>query len=498
MPIDASIPLQAGQGVTPLMNPLDVAMKAQALKQSGLNLQTGELELAKSKQAITDDQTARAIMQEANGDPVKASLIFRQRGLFKYADNLDKGLLEMRKQAADLSEKLANVDAKHLTAVKAANADFDALTLNAKDQQSWSMGLLQLAQTHPVMGGIKPGPNGEPMLPPTLAKYGQFSPETVAEARKNSTIFKMAAGDEDPVTGEVTDQQDRGWGRTKNGKLVPLMAGGEQIKVRKPPISPIAAGIASNYDGSTPMKPGFEPIARAIAKGDAEMLTSARGLPNFPDINARAAYLKAEAGGGDLEGKIKVQARAAGLKDFEGSGKANVTVRALNTMTEHVATARRLASALESGDLPLFNQLAQSLSKATGKPAVTNLDTLREFLAGEVATVAAGGHITEGAIKSAGDKLRLAQSPAQMTGALDVMDEVAAGKLVALNKDFTNLTGGKSLEHKLTAATLKVFREVQKRQGKVEAHPAAASQMKEGTISASGKYIWADGGWRKR
>ena len=114
-------------------------------------------------------------------------------------------------------------------------------------------------------------------------------------------------------------------------------------------------------------------------------------------------------------------------------------------MAEHLNTARDLASALTSGNIPAANKIAQGIGIQLGNDPTTNFNTLKQFLSGEVAKVASGGHLTEAEIQSASDKLNAAQSPAQLNGALNTMSQIAGGKLKALDVDYKNYSGGKSL-----------------------------------------------------
>ena len=182
--------------------------------------------------------------------------------------------------------------------------------------------------------------------------------------------------------------------------------------------------------------------------------------------------------------KAKFGATKSALKDFETGGASGKTIAALNTMTEHLATARRMAEALQNGDIQAFNKLRQAFQTQTGQPAPTDFATIKQFLTGEVVKVANGNHITEGELHAASDRLNQAQSPAQLMGALDTMREVAGGKLVSLNQDYQRLKG-KSLaeDGRLTPATRAAFEQVN-----AHTNPgAAASAPKQLTPAELGK-----------
>ena len=321
------------------------------------------------------------------------------------------------------------------------------------------------------------------------------TPEAVAEKRVRLALDQQKADAEN----WKVEKLDNGFAmvNTKTGEWKKAPEGfnpqrtAAQVNVTTP---------GAGFDPAQPLTPAEESEAKARAKSGERLTPSSRNPGVALKINARSDYLAEQAGTNLADVRRDRKLQYTTLTDFEGKGQANVTIRALNTMTEHVDTARRMAKALDAGDVPLFTQLSQALSKATGKPAVTNFETLREFLAGEVAKVAAGGHLTEGEIKSAADKLRASQSPAQMNGALDTMDEVAGGKLVALDQDYTRVSkGGKTLgeDNRLTPATLRAFNDVKKRQGEGKtAKPATGTPdiASIGTNTRFPKAAWTKDG----
>lgn len=483
--LDPNIILQAGRGVTPLEQPSEVMGKALQLRQMLNQGQQASMQMQQMRQQMQDAQELRDTIKNASStgqDPLQAVSKLGSPIALQTAQHMT----DMRTKGVELNQKQYDLMTK-----QAAGLAQDVATTAAAPgatKQAVQDHLTQLAQ----QGKLPPDKYQEliqsvPDDPKALPSWGQLqltkaqgvAPEVLKLFTPKTDVHGNMAVTQNPMTGEVTKSAP-----------VPGMPASEPAKELqdynassgKPPVGlndpgfiawhnkmhPNMATVINGIGGGQGKAPGaplqdagMEAAAQAIARGDSPMQDYSIRNPYAKSINARAAEINPA-----LLGKSEVAARASGLKDFEGSGKANVTIRALNTMTEHVATARRMAQALDNGDIPMFNKLSQGLAKATGQPAITNLETLKEFLAGEVATVAQGGHITEGGINKAAESIRTAGSPKQLLGGLDTMDEVAAGKLVALNQDYSSLThGAKSLDSKLTPATLRVFKEVQKRQG---------------------------------
>lgn len=467
MALDPSIFSMANRPTVALENPMDIAMKQMAMQQARQQLESTRMDAQAKRDAMARQAQTRQAVSTSGGDLTKAIKAAMDAGDWETADKMTMALKAQQTANATFQKTIREMDtakreqtlkdmqefvriASPLTKVTdPAKFGAEAQKIAAQFDPDGSKGWGQLAQTLDPM-------KLKQIVDQTMDHKTWIEREFPKEQKVPLTPHAGIGPDGKPGFFQL-DENGRvpaGWKPQPN--MAMILQGG---------------GSGAGGDFSKPLSDmGREAKAQAIARGEQPMLEESMRSPGNREVNNRAAAIAA-ASGNELKGKSEVAKVYKALSDFEGNGAANKTIRALNTMTEHVATARRLAQALESGDMPLFNRIAQTLAKETGKPAPTNFETLREFLAGEVNTVAAGGHITEAGIKSAADKLNKAQSPAQMTGALDVMDEVAAGKLVALNKDYSQITNGKTLEPKLTSATLKAFREVQKRQGGGENKP---------------------------
>ena len=483
MAIDASIYQLANKPTVALQDPTD--SMAKALQMQGM---------------VAQNQIQQQGIQDANEFRNKYGM---SPGMAKNVKDLQTGQYQAEHaKSLALNEHLKSMEGLagqqntvYQAALDALNQDPAAApaihqaTLAKTAQNAQQLGIDTSVSNDPK-GFVAPAASLPPEAGPDIAQPSptwdvdqqkQWLKQKISETTPESVRTKLA---------ELAIQQQKA--DAENWQLQPVQGGFIRYNKKSGEVQPVEggyrplptvgqvqlslAGSNSGGDFSQPLPDaGREAKAQAIFRGEAPMLEESSRAPGNREVNNRAAALAAAAGV-PLGGKNQVNLNYKALSDFEGNGKANTTIRALNTMTEHVATARRMAQALDNGNIPLFNQLSQALSKATGQAPVTNFDTLKEFLAGEVASVAQGGHITEGGITKAADSIRTAGSPKQLFGGLDTMDEVAAGKLVSLNKDYTQIPGNKgSLEGKLTPATLATFRAVQKRQSEGDSQTPAAS-----------------------
>lgn len=92
MALDPSIILQAGKGVTPLLNPTEI-------QDQQMQREVGGMKLAQLRQGMQDDQTMRNIAQ--NTAPEGLAGAYYKAGLIKPAQDAQKFLTDQQKAAAD-------------------------------------------------------------------------------------------------------------------------------------------------------------------------------------------------------------------------------------------------------------------------------------------------------------------------------------------------------------------------------------------------------------
>lgn len=97
--IDASIPLRAGQGITPIDNPMDVQSKALQLRQ--LTGQVQDSDRARQQQQTLSDLYAGSVGQDGSLDRNKILTGAAQRGLGSQIPGMQKGFADQDKAKLD-------------------------------------------------------------------------------------------------------------------------------------------------------------------------------------------------------------------------------------------------------------------------------------------------------------------------------------------------------------------------------------------------------------
>lgn len=133
--------------------------------------------------------------------------------------------------------------------------------------------------------------------------------------------------------------------------------------------------------------------------------------------------------------KVNLATQSA-LQKYFTSGKGGENIRTLNTAVAHLKLLSQLSTALGNGDIQAFNSLAQSWARATGSPAPTNFEMLRNSLSGEMARVFTGVGATQQEIADITGPLSLADSPQELSGAIDTASQAMDSRLTALKKQY--------------------------------------------------------------
>jgi len=460
MPIDPSIYNMVGKfPQIEVPDPLERQTRLAQLKQLAMQGEMGQMQLGEAKAKQAKVARVNALLSQHGGDVQKAAQAAKAAGDYETANELQTMLKSSAQTDAIYQKSVAEwAEAK----AKLTKAERENVLAGLQDMDK---GIRWVKEVGPEERPSRWATFIRAYPPEVREKYGLSD-----EYNENAAGFIMARAR--AVNDDMKPTSDVGKIMTdwKNGAYG---SGPESIKLRdmaikkatniQPSMMAIMGGAGAGFDPTKPLPDiGMEAIAAAIARKEQPPQEYSVRNPAGKMINARAAAL----GEGEIMGKGAQATRQAGIKDFEPQGTSGKTISALNTMTEHLATGRRLAQALENGDTPAINRLSQGLGIQMGSDKATNFQTLKQFLAGEVAKVATGGHITEGEIHAAAARLNEAGSPKQILGALDIMREIAAGKLVALDQDYKRLTGKTLVEGKrLTPATEQAFKDLGAKHG---------------------------------
>jgi hypothetical protein len=127
---------------------------------------------------------------------------------------------------------------------------------------------------------------------------------------------------------------------------------------------------------------------------------------------------------------------------YYGTGKGGQDLLRFNTATHHLKMLRAAAKALDNGDIPLANQMANSYASATGKPAPTNFNAIRSAVVDEMERLYTGVGATQEGIKSMKEDVNNAQSPSQLNGYMDTDLSLMRGKIESSAQQYVMGTQG--------------------------------------------------------
>lgn len=132
--------------------------------------------------------------------------------------------------------------------------------------------------------------------------------------------------------------------------------------------------------------------------------------------------------------------RAPTRKAFT-TGTQGQQINAINTAIGHIDQITKLGEKLGNGKFVPGNEFYNWARTTFGSDAVTNFDTLKGALAGEVASVLAKSGATVSGIAEAEKNVRAASSPQQLAGYVKTLLPVMGSKLNALNYQYHQAMG---------------------------------------------------------
>lgn len=157
--------------------------------------------------------------------------------------------------------------------------------------------------------------------------------------------------------------------------------------------------------------------------------------------------------------KQEFAVRSKALKDFS-TGTQGQMVNSFNTAINHLDTLRDLGTALKNGNVQVVNKAANTVAEWLGNADVTNLDTAKQIVGAEVikAIVARGGGVAER--EEAASRISRISSPDQLIGYIKTQQELMAGQLLSLEKQYEQTTKRKDFKDKLLPKSKKILSEI--------------------------------------
>lgn len=132
--------------------------------------------------------------------------------------------------------------------------------------------------------------------------------------------------------------------------------------------------------------------------------------------------------------------RAPTRKAFT-TGVQGQQINAINTAIGHIDQLTAVAEALGNGSFVPGNALWNRVKSTFGGSAPTNFDTLKDALAGEVASVLSKGAGTVSGIAEAKEKINAANSPTQLAGYVKTLIPIMGSKLASLDYQYHQAMG---------------------------------------------------------
>jgi len=180
-------------------------------------------------------------------------------------------------------------------------------------------------------------------------------------------------------------------------------------------------------------------IAQSLANGTMKWQDAVS--PRTPiavkqQLLAEVKSIKPDFNTGDFELEQSVR------KEFT-SGDAAKNLTAFSTAIEHAKQAQEAADALDNGDIKALNRVGNALGVQFGSNKLTNFQTIKAALSGEISKVFKGGQATDAEIKEVQAPFDSAGSPAQLRGALDTAIKLMNSKRDALKEQYEQGVKGK-------------------------------------------------------
>jgi hypothetical protein len=123
------------------------------------------------------------------------------------------------------------------------------------------------------------------------------------------------------------------------------------------------------------------------------------------------------------------------------TGTQGRQINNINTAIGHIDQLTALADQLQNGGFVPANSAWNAIRTAFGADTVTNFETLKDALAGEVAGVLSGSGATVSGIAEARDKIHAASSPTQLAGYVATLIPVMGSKLGSLDYQYHQAMG---------------------------------------------------------
>jgi hypothetical protein len=156
--------------------------------------------------------------------------------------------------------------------------------------------------------------------------------------------------------------------------------------------------------------------------------------------------------------------RAKAIRDFATGTQGNA-VRSFDVAIDHLDTLQRYSDALKSGDMRLINSLRNKWLTETGSPLPTNVQAVAPIVGAEISKAIIGSNNALADREELRKPLQIANSPEQISGAIQGYKSLMAGQLKGLKKQYEDTTGKKDFDNRVREGTRKALLGTEASQG---------------------------------
>jgi len=214
------------------------------------------------------------------------------------------------------------------------------------------------------------------------------------------------------------------------------------------------------------LPPNIAAQARLYVKGDA---------PPPTGFAAKPVLLAAQQAASIADPTWTGQ-RYSTIQDFTKGAQTAKTVQAQNVTMEHFGTLQDAVSALDNGNVPLFNSLAQGIARQTGSPVPTNFELGKTIVYDEMAKAILGSNSSLADRQAFTKNMDTGSSRAQAEGQLNEAGKYMAGQAYGLEQRYTSGSGLTDYRKRfMTPAARNLIEKYYPSDDKAGATPAATS-----------------------
>lgn len=428
--IDPAIPLQASPGPAPL-NPVQTLAGIGQLRQQQQSMQAGDLEIQQRQQQIAavkraevEDQRLRALF--AKGVP-SAGDLYSTVGPVR-GNEILKGLAAFRGEQLKTSKEIRDTVGSMAGGILALppTMQADAYTLARESLLTRGAQPEDIPEQFPGVEGLK-----------QIQVWAQTPEQQITT---QETARGNAAREAQAAATAATAAADKAADNARADKAA-IETNRHNVKMENRPV----AGASMTAGPGDWSKEG----ADFLASIPLQWRKTVEKIARYEEDPTKVASMRSGMREQITQWVNQVNpAYDAGLftnraptrKAFT-TGTQGQQINAINTAIGHIDQLTDVAEALGNGSFVPGNALWNRVKTTFGGTAPTNFDTLKDALAGEVASVLSKGAGTVSGIADAKEKINAANSPAQLAGYVKTLIPIMGSKLAALDYQYHQAMG---------------------------------------------------------